>query len=112
MPRPPPVMSITFMSAPAQEQLVEIRKRQLIPRRATVVAGARALGLLHLAQERVHLRVTQSAVRAHGSVAGHGGEELVLPGGEHLARAVLADFLQQAAGEADDVAIADERARG
>ena len=57
--------------------------RELVPGRAAVVAAARALGLLHLAQQRVHLRHRERAVGAHRGVAGHGGEQLVAPLDEH-----------------------------
>src|SRR3977135_558349 len=70
MPRPPPVTTRT-LSAATQEQLVEVGEGELVPRRPAVVAAARALGLLHLAQQRVHLCDGESAVGAHRCVAGH-----------------------------------------
>src|SRR5258705_4190388 len=82
MPRPPPVTSRTFLAA-TQEKLVEVGEGELVPRRPAVVAAARALGFLHLAQQRVHLCNREGAVGAHRGVAGHGGEQLVLPRGEH-----------------------------
>src|SRR5262252_8093029 len=54
--------------APAHEQPVEVRERQLIPRRSSVVAVAGALGHLHLAQKRVHLGNGEAAIGAHRGV--------------------------------------------
>src|SRR5258706_8963347 len=98
MPRPPPVttMTLSTLAAP-QEQLVEVGERQLVPGRAAMVAAARALRLFHLAQQRVHLGHRQHAVGAYRGMAGHGGEQLVLAGGQHLARAVIADVLEEVA---------------
>src|SRR5205085_8257753 len=41
--------------AATQEQAVEVGHRELVPGRATMVAAAGPLGLLHFAQQRVHL---------------------------------------------------------
>src|SRR5256885_11137051 len=90
IPRPPPVMSMTpatnrnpLTSAPAQEKLVEIGHAELVPGRPPVVAAAGALGLLHVAQQRVHLRGGERAMRAHRRMACHGSEQLVLASGQH-----------------------------
>ena len=93
-----------------EEQPVEVGERELVPGRAAVVALAGALGFLHAAQERVHLRHRERTVRAHGAVAGHRREQLVAPLGEHAARAVLPEVRQQRRASAGDVA-AGERAR-
>src|SRR5262244_1528502 len=67
-----PMRRIAAGSAATHEELVEVREAHLEPRRPAVIALPRALGLLHLAQQRVHLGDRQRAVRAHGAVAGHG----------------------------------------
>src|SRR3954453_9832751 len=41
--------------AASLEQAVEIGERELIPRRSTMIALARALGGFHLAQQGIHL---------------------------------------------------------
>src|SRR5258705_7557073 len=82
-----PISRIAAGSAATHEELVEVRQAHLEPRRAAVVALPGALGLLHLAQQRVHLRNRQRPVGAHRAVAGHGAEQLVAALGEHAARA-------------------------
>src|SRR3979490_1941453 len=113
MPRPPPVTIITSvffaMSASAQEKPVQVAESELVPSRPAVIAAAGALGLLHLPQQRVHLRRREHAVGPHRGVAGHRGEELVLPRREHLARAELADLVEDVAREAWDVAAGKQR---
>ncbi len=56
--------------AATKEETVEVRHRELHPGRAAVVAAAGALGLLHLAKQRVHLRHREacgSRARRHGT---------------------------------------------
>ena len=53
----------------AQEQAVEFGHGQLDPGGTAVVALVGALGLLHLAQQRVHFLDRELAVGAHGAVA-------------------------------------------
>src|SRR5882724_11028012 len=77
-----PIRRIAAGSAATHEELVEIGEAHLEPRRAAVVALPGALGLLHLAQERVHLQDRQRAVGAYRAVAGHGAEQLVATLGE------------------------------
>src|SRR5215471_14930845 len=72
-----PMRRIAAGSAATHEELVEVPEAHLEPGRAAVVALPRPLGLLHLAQQRVHLRDRQSAMRAHRAVAGHGAQQLV-----------------------------------
>jgi hypothetical protein len=53
------------------------RERQPHPGRAAVIALVGALGTLHFAQQGVHFREAQIALRAHGRMAGHGGEQVI-----------------------------------
>src|SRR6185312_16989377 len=96
-------------SAAAHEEAVEIAERQPVPRRPAVVALAGALSRLHLAQQRVHLRQRQRAMRAHRGVAGHRREEIVAVLREHGARAELTDVVQHGARERDRVGIGQQR---
>src|SRR3989338_1194791 len=64
-------------SFPAHKHRIQFRQRDLEPGRAAVVALAGAFGLLHFAQQRVHLGDTQDAVGAHRAVAGEGGAQLI-----------------------------------
>src|SRR6267378_6692268 len=89
-----PMRRIAAGSAATHEELVEIGEAHLVPSRAAVVTLAGALGLLHLAQQGVHLRDCQGPMRAHRAVAGHGPEKLVAALREHSARPVLADVPQ------------------
>ena len=47
-------ISLIARSAPAQKQFIQIRHRHRAPGGAAVVALVAALGLFHLAQQRVH----------------------------------------------------------
>src|SRR5262245_16452470 len=55
--------------AAAHEEPIELGDADLVPRRAAVVALARALGRLHFAQQGVHLGQRKAAVGAHRGVA-------------------------------------------
>src|SRR5215467_9750640 len=107
-----PMTRIAAGSAATHEELVEVRKAHLEPGRAAMVALPRALGFLHLAQERVHLRDGQRPVRAYRAVAGHGAEQLIAALGEHAARAVLADVAQQRARQNGRVGFGEHRRDG
>ena len=54
--RPADLRLRSAASAPAHEQPIEIPERQPHPGRAAVIALVGAIGALHLAQQRVHLR--------------------------------------------------------
>ncbi len=75
------------------------------PGGAAVVALVAALGYFHLAQQGVHLVQGEAPVGAHRAVAGHGGQQLVLGALQHVARVVLGQFGQHAAGEFHRVAL-------
>ena len=47
-----------------------------------MTTGRRPRGRLHLAQQRVHLRVTQAASGANAAVAGQAGDHGIEPGGQ------------------------------
>src|SRR5215475_223620 len=95
--------------APAQEQLVEIGERKLVPGRPPMVALPGTLGLFHLAEQRVHLRYGERTVRADGTVAGERGEELVSALGQQLATTVLAEIAQEALREGRDIGAREHR---
>ncbi len=78
-------------SATAQEQLVQLVHAQLRPGRAAMVALPAALGVLHVAQQGIHLRQRQSPIGTHSAVAGHGRQQLV----EMRLNAVTGAVLQQ-----------------
>ena len=59
-------------SAPAQEHAIELLQRHLRPGRTAVIALIGARRLLHLPQQRVHLRQRQAAMRVDGRTAGDG----------------------------------------
>jgi hypothetical protein len=67
------------ISAPAQEQPSSSRVGQRVQVGPAVVALVRALGALHVPQQRVHLLERQAPVGAHGAMAGHAGEQTALP---------------------------------
>ena len=67
--------------------------------------------MLHLAEQRVHFRDAERAVRAHRGVAGHRGEQLVLARGQNLACAELANLGEHAARETDDIAAGERDGR-
>src|SRR6058998_1000224 len=72
-----PMSRIAAGSAATHEEFVEIGEAHLVPSRAAVVALAGALGLLHLAQQCVHLQDRQRPMGAHrdellGTMACHG----------------------------------------
>src|SRR2546430_4533221 len=89
-----PMRRIAAGSAATHEEFVEIGEAHLEPGRAAVVALPGALGLLHLAQQGVHLQDRQRPMGAHRAVAGHRPEQFVPAFGEHAARPVFADVLQ------------------
>ena len=62
-----------------------------------MVALAAPFGLFHLAQEGVHLFERETAVGAHRGVAGHGREQFVAMTGEHLARSIGLQILEDVA---------------
>src|SRR5512143_120005 len=66
---------------------IQLRQRDLEPRRPSVVALVGALGLFHLAQDGVHLGQRELLVGAHGGVAGEGGQQFVAALGEGAAGA-------------------------
>ena len=43
-----------------------------------MIALSAALGVFHVAQQRIHFRKREPAMGTHGAVAGHGGEQLIL----------------------------------
>src|SRR2546430_15236511 len=88
-----PMSRIAADSAATHEEFVEIGEAHLVPGRTAVGALPGALGLLHLAQQGVHLQDRQGAMGAHRAAAGHRPEQLVAALGEHAARPVLADVL-------------------
>ena len=57
-------------SAPAQEHAIELVQGDLRPGRTTVIALIRARRVLHLPQQRVHLRQREPAMRVDGRAAG------------------------------------------
>src|SRR5688572_29325686 len=59
-------------SAATQEHSIELVQAHLRPRRASVIALIGARGLLHLAQQRVHLRQRKPAMRMYGRAARDG----------------------------------------
>ena len=60
-----------------------------------MIALVGALGFFHLAQQGVHFGQAELAAGAHRAVAGHGGQQLVAPGGGQLRDAVFAQFGEQ-----------------
>jgi hypothetical protein len=69
----------------AHEHLVQFGKGYLEPGRAAVIALSGAFGLLHLAQQRVHLGDVQDAVGTHRAMAGKRGKQFIAPFGQRAA---------------------------
>ncbi len=67
------------MRLPPAEELFDVGELELDVGRAAVVALAGQRGLLHLAQQRVHLLHGQPPARAHAAVARHGRAHRVQP---------------------------------
>src|SRR5688572_13424107 len=61
-----------FASASTQEHAIELEQADLRPGRAPVIALVGARGLLHLAQQGIHFRQREAAVRVDGGTAGDG----------------------------------------
>src|SRR5437899_2895756 len=89
-----PMSRIAAGSAATHEELVEIGEAHLKPSRTAMVALAGAIGLLHLAQQGVHLQDREGPMGAHRAVAGHRPEQFVAALREHAARPIFADVLQ------------------
>src|SRR5690242_16513398 len=75
-------------STAAPEKRVQLAHADLAPRGPAMVALVGTLGALHVAQQRVHLVERELAMGAHGAMAGHGGQDLVLRALDHAARVV------------------------
>src|SRR6187431_3517804 len=59
-------------SASTQKHAIELLQTDIRPRRAPVIALIRARRLLHLPQQRVHLRQRQATMRVDCRTAGDG----------------------------------------
>ena len=77
-----------------------------------MVALVAALGLFHLAQQRVHFIEVQAPVGAHRAVAGHGGQQLVVGALHYGAGVHLFEFGQHAARQLDRVALRQRGGHG
>src|SRR5450830_740327 len=99
-------------SAPAQEQRIKLTDAHLSPGGSSMVALVGALGLFHLPQQGIHFIERELAVGAHGTVAGHGREQLVLCPLDDGAGFVLGQLGQYAAGEVHGVALCQAGGHG
>src|SRR6516165_4145829 len=71
------VRGATASSPTAQEELVQLLQGEARPGRAAVIALVRALGLLHLPQQRIHLGQSELAVRMDRGAAGERPEHTI-----------------------------------
>ena len=73
-----------------------------------MIALPRALRRFHFAQKGIHFGNGQAAVRAHGTMAGHGGEQRVARLGHAAGRAVLSQVDQHVAQQCFDIAFGEQ----
>ena len=66
------IAAVRGRSSPAQEHAVELLQADLRPGRPAVIALVGARRLLHLAQQRIHLRQREPPMRVDGRTAGDG----------------------------------------